>query len=231
MENRPTKTVIVLSRTSDMCTPSSPQVISYTANMPHIVSSQLTSTPSTPQRVVAGSRINHSLLQSGPATPAGSADYSDLSDGPLSSSRICIASSSPLPPAYPWHNWSENGPATSSPDRSSSPIIRSDECLDMPSVSSIRRGRPRSSDISSLMQVAKDSASGIRCKYCSRVFPREKSLQAHLRTHTGERPYCCDHPGCGKAFAQSGQLRTHQRLHTGEKPFVCCFTGEKLISD
>ena len=60
---------------------------------------------------------------------------------------------------------------------------------------------------------------------CFRDFPREKSLQAHLRTHTGERPYNCDYPGCSKAFTQSGQLKTHQRLHAGEKPFVCSEEG------
>lgn len=25
--------------------------------------------------------------------------------------------------------------------------------------------------------------------------------QVHERSHTGDRPYQCDHPGCGKAFA------------------------------
>jgi hypothetical protein len=37
----------------------------------------------------------------------------------------------------------------------------------------------------------------IFCTIC-RVFPREKSLQAHLRTHTGERPYTCDYPACSR---------------------------------
>ncbi len=46
-----------------------------------------------------------------------------------------------------------------------------------------------------------------------------------MRTHTGEKPYICDYPGCSRAFTQSGQLKTHQRLHAGEKPFVCSAAG------
>ncbi|KAL7297993.1 hypothetical protein TKK_0009003 [Trichogramma kaykai] len=88
-----------------------------------------------------------------------------------------------------------------------------------------RRGRPRADALTHLMMQGSTSPSSIKCAYCNRVFPREKSLQAHLRTHTGERPYTCDYPGCTKAFTQSGQLKTHQRLHTGEKPFVCTHEG------
>ncbi|KAL6257938.1 hypothetical protein P5V15_011537 [Pogonomyrmex californicus] len=88
-----------------------------------------------------------------------------------------------------------------------------------------RRGRPRADALTNLMMQGSTSPSSIKCVYCNRVFPREKSLQAHLRTHTGERPYTCDYPGCTKAFTQSGQLKTHQRLHTGEKPFLCTQPG------
>ncbi|XP_004072263.1 zinc finger protein 367 [Oryzias latipes] len=89
----------------------------------------------------------------------------------------------------------------------------------------IRRGRPRADTVRELISEGETSSSRIRCNICNRVFPREKSLQAHKRTHTGERPYMCDYPNCGKAFVQSGQLKTHQRLHTGEKPFVCSEKG------
>ena len=51
----------------------------------------------------------------------------------------------------------------------------------------LRRGRPRADKISSLIVEGSNTPSNIRCKICSRVFPREKSLQAHLRTHTGKR--------------------------------------------
>ncbi|XP_077561423.1 zinc finger protein 367-like [Haemaphysalis longicornis] len=88
-----------------------------------------------------------------------------------------------------------------------------------------RRGRPRLDAITSLIREGSSSPSSIKCNVCNRVFPREKSLQAHMRTHTGEKPYRCDFPSCCRAFAQSGQLKTHQRLHTGEKPFVCSEPG------
>lgn len=48
-----------------------------------------------------------------------------------------------------------------------------------------RRGRPRSEALTTLMIEGSTSPSSIKCGFCNRVFPREKSLQAHLRTHTG----------------------------------------------
>ncbi|PSN52055.1 hypothetical protein C0J52_04546 [Blattella germanica] len=121
---------------------------------------------------------------------------------------------------YPW-NWTEESEKMElSPSSTcSSPefAIRHES----------KRGRPRADAITNLMVEGSTSPSAIKCRFCNRVFPREKSLQAHLRTHTGERPYTCDYPGCTKAFTQSGQLKTHQRLHTGEKPFICSESGYK----
>ncbi|XP_062854334.1 zinc finger protein 367 [Trichomycterus rosablanca] len=134
---------------------------------------------------------------------------------------------------YPWR-WGENahnvtlspGSGTggaSPPQNSSATEADTSACSDLKD--GIRRGRPRAATVRELINEGENSTSRIRCNVCNRVFPREKSLQAHKRTHTGERPYLCDYPDCGKAFVQSGQLKTHQRLHTGEKPFVCSEKG------
>ena len=48
------------------------------------------------------------------------------------------------------------------------------------------RGRPRADVVNILMKEGQNSYSSIRCDVCNRVFPREKSLQAHKRTHSGE---------------------------------------------
>jgi hypothetical protein len=48
-----------------------------------------------------------------------------------------------------------------------------------------KRGRPKSELLTTLMQMGSTSPSAIKCKFCNRVFPRDKSLSAHLRTHTG----------------------------------------------
>lgn len=47
------------------------------------------------------------------------------------------------------------------------------------------RGRPKSEILTTLMIQGSTSPSTIKCKFCNRVFPRDKSLSAHLRTHTG----------------------------------------------
>ncbi|KAF7260406.1 hypothetical protein EG68_01998 [Paragonimus skrjabini miyazakii] len=58
-----------------------------------------------------------------------------------------------------------------------------------------------------------------QCPYCPKSCERKDNLQAHIRTHTGERPYPCRF--CPKAFPQKDHLRAHIRTHTGEKPYRC----------
>ncbi|XP_050046291.2 uncharacterized protein [Dermacentor andersoni] len=60
-----------------------------------------------------------------------------------------------------------------------------------------------------------------QCPHCKVSFSNNGQLKGHVRIHTGERPFACEHEGCGKTFTRNEELTRHKRIHTGLRPFPC----------
>ncbi|KAI4499756.1 hypothetical protein M0802_005012 [Mischocyttarus mexicanus] len=56
------------------------------------------------------------------------------------------------------------------------------------------------------------------CSICSKGFKDKYSVNVHIRTHTGEKPFACSL--CGKSFRQKAHLAKHYQTHVTQKPSV-----------
>ncbi|KAL7413273.1 hypothetical protein BDY24DRAFT_63520 [Mrakia frigida] len=67
------------------------------------------------------------------------------------------------------------------------------------------------------------------CERGSKGFKKKQEVMKHIQTHTGHKPFVCDHPGCDKTFTQRASLTIHKQTHDGIKPFACPHCGQAFV--
>jgi uncharacterized Zn-finger protein len=66
------------------------------------------------------------------------------------------------------------------------------------------------------------------CTICDKASPTPSVRNAHMRTHTGEKPYSCTL--CIKSFASKSSWKLHILRHTGHKPYSCTSCIKRFIT-
>ena len=62
---------------------------------------------------------------------------------------------------------------------------------------------------------------------CDKAYTKPSKLEDHIRSHTGDRPFCCSEPDCDKRFLRKSHLQAHSRFHLPkeQRPYLCDAEG------
>ncbi|KAK9766526.1 hypothetical protein K7432_004321 [Basidiobolus ranarum] len=63
-------------------------------------------------------------------------------------------------------------------------------------------------------RITSPSAKRYHCTVCQKGFSRPSSLNTHMYSHTGEKPFQCPYEGCGRHFSVVSNLRRHTKIHS-----------------
>ena len=66
------------------------------------------------------------------------------------------------------------------------------------------------------------------CPLCERAFGAKSALQAHMSTHSANKPFPCNI--CGQTFALKNTRDTHMAQHTGNRPWSCVTCGRSYVT-